>query len=198
MPQDPDQKTAKTRDFVHLHLHTDYSLLQSTIQLKPLATRLNELGMSACAVTDYGNMYGAVSFFNTLKYADIKPIIGYEAFFRFESRFDRSAAVKAGEKPYYNLVLLAKDLNGYKNLAFLASKAFTEGLHYKPRIDVDLLRDHSEGLIALSGGLNGPIGHFLATGNEEAALANCRTLQEIFGAQDLYLEIHEGRTEQGQ
>ena len=112
MPQDPDQKTAKTRDFVHLHLHSDYSLLQSTIQLKPLAARLNELGMTACAVTDYGNMYGAVSFFNTLKYADIKPIIGYEEFFRFESRFDRTTAVKAGEKPYYNLVLLAKDLDG--------------------------------------------------------------------------------------
>ncbi len=198
MPQDPDQKTAKTRDFVHLHLHTDYSLLQSTIQLKPLAARLNELGMSACAITDYGNMYGAVSFFNALKYGGLKPIIGYEAFFRFESRFYRSKAVNAGEKPYYGLVLLAKDLAGYKNLVFLASKAFTEGLHYKPRIDVDLLRDHSEGLIALSGGLNGPVGHFLMNGNGEAALANCSTLQEIFGKEDLYLEIHEGRTEQGQ
>src|SRR5213596_1597744 len=107
------------RDFVHLHLHTDYSLLQSTIQLKPLAARLNELGMTACAVTDYGNMYGSVSFFNTLKYAGLKPIIGYEAFLRLESRFDRSAAVKAGERPYYNLILLAKDPEGYKNLAFL-------------------------------------------------------------------------------
>jgi DNA polymerase III subunit alpha len=196
MPQDPDQKTAKTRDFVHLHLHTDYSLLQSTIQLKPLAAKLKELDMSACAVTDYGNMYGAVAFHNTLKYADLKPIIGYEAFFRFDSRFERSTAVKAGERGYYNLVLLAKDLEGYKNLAFLASKAFTEGFYYKPRIDFELLAERSQGLIALSGGASGPVGHFLADGNAEQAEANAKCLQTIFGKDDFYLEIHDGASDQ--
>src|SRR6478672_10717506 len=196
MPQDPDQKTAKTKDFVHLHLHSDYSLLQSTIQLKPLAARLKELDMSACAVTDYGNMYGAVSFHNTLKYAGLKPIIGYEAFFRFDSRFERSTAVKAGERGYYNLVLLAKDLEGYKNLAFLASKAFTEGFYYKPRIDFELLAERSQGLIALSGGASGPVGHFLADGNADQARANATRLQTIFGEDDFYLEIHDGSSDQ--
>ncbi len=101
----------KSRDFVHLHLHTDYSLLQSTIQLKPLAKRLGELEMQACAVTDYGNMYGAVSFYNSMRSAGIRPIIGYEAFVAGGTRFDRTSAVQSGEKPYYNLVLLAKDLS---------------------------------------------------------------------------------------
>src|SRR5262245_52000983 len=107
------------KDFVHLHLHSDYSLLQSTIQLKPLAARLSELGQKACAVTDYGNMYGAVSFFNAMASAGIKPIIGYEAFLKFGSRFDRTTAVGAGERAYYNLILLASDLDGYQNLVHL-------------------------------------------------------------------------------
>jgi DNA polymerase-3 subunit alpha len=106
----------KTKDFVHLHLHSDYSLLQSAIQLKPLTKRLKELDMKACAITDYGNMYGAISFYNTLKSADIKPILGYEAHITFGSRFDRESRVEGGERPYYNLILLAKDLEGYYNL----------------------------------------------------------------------------------
>ncbi len=104
------QLTFKTRDFVHLHLHTDYSLLQSTIQLKPLANRLKELEMKACAITDYANMYGAISFYNTLKTNEIHPIIGYEAYLTMGSRHDREARLQAGEKPYYNLILLAKNL----------------------------------------------------------------------------------------
>src|SRR4051812_35909234 len=96
----------KAKDFVHLHLHTDYSLLESTIQLKPLAKRLNELEMSSCAITDYGNMYGAVSFYNTMKTNGIHPILGYESFITFNSRFEKSASVKSGERPYYQLILL--------------------------------------------------------------------------------------------
>src|SRR5205809_6826296 len=115
MPQFPDSQTAQ-RDFVHLHLHSDYSLLQSTIQLKPLAAKLAEMGMQACGITDYGNMYGAVSFFNAMKAKGLKPIIGYEAYFRFESRFEKTTAVKAGERPYYNLILLATNIEGYQNL----------------------------------------------------------------------------------
>src|SRR5213596_1444758 len=93
------------KDFVHLHLHSDYSLLQSTIQLKPLAKRLNELEMQACAITDYANLYGAVSFYNTMKYAGVRPIIGYEAMLTYGSRHDRTTSLTAGERPYYHLLL---------------------------------------------------------------------------------------------
>ncbi|MFN0138541.1 MAG: DNA polymerase III subunit alpha [Pyrinomonadaceae bacterium] len=181
-----------SKDFVHLHVHTDYSLLQSTIQLKPLAARLNELDQKACAVTDYGNMYGAVSFFNAMRYAGVKPIIGYEAFLTLGSRHERSSAVPAGERAYYNLVLLARDLEGYHNLAYLASMAFTEGFYYKPRIDLDLLAERSKGLIALSAGRLGTVGHFLANDDQKRALVNAQALADIFGKDNFYLEIQDG------
>src|SRR5690349_10577970 len=108
-----DKLTFKSKDFVHLHLHSDYSLLQSTIKLKPLAARLAAHEMKACALTDLGNMYAAISFYKIMKESGVRPIIGYEAFVTAGSRFDRDSAVRAGERPYYNLVLLAKDLDGY-------------------------------------------------------------------------------------
>ena len=117
---------ANKRDFVHLHVHTDYSLLKGAIQLGPLAKKLTELEMKACAITDYGNMFGAISFYQTMKASEIDPILGYEAFLTFGSRFDKNAAVKAGERPYYHLVLLAKDYQGYLNLCYLASKAYSK------------------------------------------------------------------------
>ncbi len=188
-----DTKTLKfkPKDFVHLHLHSDYSLLESAIQLKPLAKRLNELEMKACAITDYGNMYGAISFYNAMKSNGIHPIIGYEAFVTFGSRFEKSAAIKSGERPYYNLVLLAKDLDGYFNLASLASKAFTEGMHYKPRIDIELLSSHSKGLIALSGGFKGAIWHHLQQKNFAEAEAKAKQFEEIFGSGNYFLEIQD-------
>lgn len=185
------------KDFVHLHLHTDYSLLQSTIQLKPLAKKLKELELKACAITDYGNMYGVVSFYNTMVSNGIKPIVGYEGFLTFGSRSDRSLAVQAGERGYYNLVLLATSLEGYHNLAHISSKAFTEGLHYKPRVDLELLSAYSGGLVALSGGASGPVGHFLANGNEKKATENAGLIREIFGDGRFYLELHEGIDENG-
>ena len=185
------------KDFVHLHLHSDYSLLQSTIQLKPLAKRLKELGQKACAITDYGNMYGAVSFFNAMASNGIQPIIGYEAYLKFGSRFDRSTAVDAGEKGYYSLILLARDLEGYQNLVHLASKAFTEGFYYKPRIDIELLAERSKGLIGLSGGLDGAVGHFLANGNQEKALANAKQVEDILGTGNFFLEIHDSTLDSG-
>src|SRR5439155_5250369 len=111
----------------------------------------------------------------------VMPIIGYEAFVRFGSRFDRTTAVEAGEKGYYNLLLLARNLEGYKNLVHLASKAYTEGFYYKPRLDLEILSERSAGLIGLSGGTDGAVGHFLMNGNEERALANAMTFEEIFG-----------------
>ena len=104
-----EKKIRKAKDFVHLHLHTDYSLLQSTIQIKPLVNRLKELEMNSCAITDHGNLYGAITFYNNLKSNGLHPIIGYEAILTFESRFDKTFSIKSGERPYYQLVLLAKN-----------------------------------------------------------------------------------------
>lgn len=186
-----DNLEFKSRDFVHLHLHTDYSLLQSTIQLKPLAKRLGELEMKACAITDLGNMYGAISFYNVMKSNGIRPIVGYEAYLTFGDHTDRSASIRAGERPYYNLVLLATDLEGYYNLSYLASMASTKGLHHKPRIDLEMLREHSQGLIGLSSGLEGAIGHFLRQGDIDRAAENARLFEQILGKGNYYLEVQD-------
>jgi DNA polymerase-3 subunit alpha len=180
-----------TQEFIHLHLHTDFSLLESAIQLKPLANRLSELNMKACAMTDFGNMYGAISFYNTLKGKEIKPIIGYEALVTFGSRFDKTSTLKTGERPYYNLVLLAKNFQGYQNLAYLASKAFTEGFHYKPRIDLEILAEKSEGLIALSSGFKGAVWHYLRQGNINEAEAKAKLFEDIFGKNNFFIEIQD-------
>jgi DNA polymerase-3 subunit alpha len=183
------------KDFVHLHLHSDYSLLQSAIQLKPLAKRLGELQMKACAITDYGNMYGAISFYNAMKGAGVRPIVGYEAYVASVSRFDKSSTAQGGEKPHYNLVLLAKDFQGYQNLVHLASKAFTEGSHHKPRIDKELLVERSAGLIALSGGFDGAVLNHLRYGDGENARRHAGELNEIFGTGNFFLEIQDHDTE---
>ncbi len=179
----------KPRDFVHLHLHSDYSLLQSTIQLKPLAAKLAEMDAEACALTDYGNMYGAVSFYSAMGSAGVRPIIGYEAYVASTSRSDRNSSVQAGERPYYNLVLLARDRTGYQNLVQLSSRAFTEGLHHKPRIDLELLSEYSEGLTALSGGMGGAVNHFLNNRDSARATKVAKDLEEIFGRGNFYLEV---------
>ena len=143
------------QEFVHLHLHTDYSLLDGAIQIKPLSERLENLGMKACAMTDHGNMYGAISFYHTMKARGIKPIIGCETYIAPGSRRDRAGRAAPGEKANFHLILLAKDYEGYRNLSRLTSKAFTEGFYYKPRIDKELLAQHSKGLIALSSCMSG-------------------------------------------
>ncbi len=181
----------KPRDFVHLHLHSDYSLLQSTIQLKPLTKSLKDFDMKACAITDYGNMFGAISFYNEMKYNDLHPIIGYEAFITFGSRFDKNIPLETGERPYYQLVLLAKDFRGYLNLAYLASKAFTDGFHHKPRIDLELLSEKSGGLIALSSGFEGAIWHYLQKENHSKAKSTAGKFQDIFGKENFFLEIQD-------
>lgn len=188
-------KNRKAKDFAHLHLHTDYSLLESAIQLKPLAKRLTELEMNACAITDYGNMYGAISFYNQMKGSGIHPVLGYEAYLTFGSRFERGVPLAGGERPYYHLVLLAQNLEGYYNLAHLASKAFTEGFHYKPRIDLELLAAHSKGLIALSAGFKGAVWHYLHHKNEAAALEKAGIFQDIFGRENFFLEIQDHDTD---
>src|SRR5215210_683650 len=142
--------TMQDRQFVHLHLHTDYSLLDGAIQIKPLSKRVAELGMPACAMTDHGNMYGAITFYNEMKSQGVKPIIGCEVYITRGHRTDRGGAARPGEKANFHLILLAKNYQGYQNLVRLTSKAFMEGFYYKPRIDKELLAQHSEGLIGLS------------------------------------------------
>ena len=184
-----DKPDFKPQDFVHLHLHSDYSLLQSTIQLKPLAKHLKKIGAKACALTDYGNMFGAVSFYTAMLEAGIRPIIGYEAFLASGSRFDKSSTTAAGERQFYSLVLLAKNAEGFQNLVYLASKAYTDGFYQKPRIDIELLNERSAGLICLSGGRDGALRHYLRTDNPEKAEAWAREIETIFGKDNFYIEI---------
>src|SRR5881227_1185767 len=179
------------KGFVHLHLHTDYSLLDGAIQIKPLSERLENLGMKACAVTDHGNMYGAISFYNTMKARGIKPIIGCETYLAANGRSDRSARNIGGEKANFHLILLAKDYEGYRNLSRLTSKAFTEGFYYKPRIDRELLAEHSKGLIALSSCMSGVPSALLADERFDDAAKAALEFQEIMGAGNYFLEIQE-------
>src|SRR5260370_37877405 len=167
------------RDFVHLHLHTDYSLLDGAIQIKPLAKRAAELNMKACAMTDHGNMYGAISFYQTMKAQGIKPIIGCEAYIAPGSRTDRAGRAAPGEKANYHIILLAKNLEGYHNLARLTSRAFTEGFYYKPRIDKEILAEHSQGLIALSSCMSGVPSALLARDRFDDAATAALEFQEV-------------------
>jgi len=181
----------QSKNFVHLHLHTDYSLLDGAIQIKPLAERAEKLGMTACAMTDHGNMYGAISFYKTMKERGIKPIIGCETYVAAGSRKDRTGGGTAGEKTNSHLILLAKDFEGYRNLSRLTSKAFTEGFYYKPRIDKELLSRHSKGLIALSACMSGVPSAMLVRDRFDDAAAAALEYQEILGKGNYFLEIQE-------
>jgi DNA polymerase III alpha subunit len=182
------------QDFAHLHLHTDFSLLDGAIQIKPLAERVRELGMKACAMTDHGNMYGAVSFYKEMKAHDIKPIIGCEIYLAPGSRFDKTE-VKRGGKPYNHMILLAKDREGYHNLVRLTSKAFREGFYRKPRIDRELLSKFSGGLVGLSACLSGVPQEHLKNGKLEDAERAANEFQEILGRGNYFLEIQDHQLE---
>ena len=149
-------------DFVHLHLHSEYSLLDGACRISEIPARAAECGQSAVAITDHGVMFGAVSFYLECKKAGIKPVIGCEVYVAPNSRFEKSSA--ESEKNYNHLVLLCKNEVGYKNLIYLVSMGYTEGFFSKPRIDMELLRSHSEGLIALSACLAGKIPTLLLGG----------------------------------
>src|SRR2546423_13087311 len=177
--------------FVHLHLHTDYSLLDGAIQIKALAERLEQLGMNSCAMTDHGNMYGAISFYNTMKAKGIKPIIGCETYIAAAGRADRSARNIGGEKANFHLILVAQNYEGYRNLSRLTSKAFTVGFYYKPRIDKELLSQHSKGLIALSSCMSGVPSALLAQNRFDDAATQALEFEEIMGKGNYFLEIQE-------
>ncbi|HDM89796.1 MAG TPA: PHP domain-containing protein, partial [candidate division WOR-3 bacterium] len=152
-------------DFVHLHLHSEYSILDGAIKFPELMEKLRALGMKAVALTDHGNLFGAIEFYKYARDYGIKPIIGMEAYITAGDMREKDNADKN-----YHLTLLALNEKGYRNLLFLSSKAYLEGFYYKPRIDKKLLAEHSEGLVALSGCLKGEIPHKYLMEDEEAAL----------------------------
>ena len=141
--------------FVHLHTHTEYSLLDGSNKIKEYVARVKELGMNAAAITDHGVMYGVIDFYKACKAADINPVIGCEVYVAPGSRFDREAG--RGEERYYHLLLLAENNTGYANLVKIVSKGFTEGYYYKPRVDLDVLTQYHEGIICASACLAGEV-----------------------------------------
>ncbi len=176
--------------FVHLHVHTEYSLLDGFCRIDGLAKRVRELGQTAVAVTDHGVMYGAVDFYRACKKEGIKPIIGCEVYMTPLGRTRRDKVHELDAESRH-LVLLCRNETGYRNLSYMVSKAFTEGFYIKPRIDMDLLRSHSEGLIALSACLAGEIPRLLLGRNYEKARACALEMQEIFGPDSFYLELQD-------
>ena len=172
--------------FAHLHVHTEYSLLDGACRIKGLAKRVRELGQTAVAVTDHGVMYGAIDFYRACKAEGVKPIIGCEVYVAPRTRFDKQHEFDAEAR---HLVLLCENEEGYRNLSYMVSKAFTEGFYIKPRIDLELLRAHAKGLIALSACLAGEIPRRLRNGEYDNAKAYALTLSEIFGPDRFYLEL---------
>ncbi|WP_163327674.1 DNA polymerase III subunit alpha [Desulfurobacterium thermolithotrophum] len=186
---------ANKGDFVHLHLHSQYSLLDGAIKIKDLVKKAKEYDMPAVAVTDHGNMYASYELYKECTAEGIKPIIGQEFYIAKGSRFDRKKG-NEGEKGSYHLVLLAKNETGLKNLMKLSSIAFLEGFYYKPRIDKEVLEKYSEGLIALSACIQGEIPVLYLQGKEEEARNVAKWYKELFG-DDFYLEIqYHGMKEQ--
>jgi len=179
--------------FVHLHLHTEYSLLDGASRPEALARRVAQLGMPACAITDHGNMFGAVEFYNAMKGQGVKPIIGCEMYMAYGSRFDKSSVEdqQADAGANNHLIVLAANNEGYKNLVKLVSAGYTEGFYYKPRIDKDLLREHREGLIVLSSCLKGEVSQNLANGNYGRAREAALQFKDILGAENFFLEIQD-------
>lgn len=174
--------------FVHLHLHSEYSLLDGACRIQNIPKMAKELGQTAVALTDHGNMFGAVEFYRACKNEGIKPIIGCEVYLSPQSRFEKS---KINNVSYYHLVLLAKNEIGYKNLCYLVSCGYTEGFYVKPRVDLDILRQHSEGLIALSACLAGFIPSAIVAGDIYGAKEHIQIMQEIFGEGNFYLELQD-------
>ncbi len=174
--------------FTHLHVHTEYSLLDGVSRIRPMLERAKALGMNSLAITDHGNMYGAIEFFQTAKHLDIKPILGCELYVAQDSRHGRTPSNKSP----YHLTVLAKDIKGYKNLYQLATKAHLEGFYYRPRVDKELLEQHREGLVVLSGCLNSEVSRLIVEGQIEEAERAASWHQDVFG--DYYLEVqeHEG------
>ena len=184
--------------FAHLHVHTEYSLLDGSNKIKECVARVKELGMDSVAITDHGVMFGVIDFYRAAKAAGIKPILGCEVYVAPGSRFDKEPGVR-GEDRYYHLVLLAENDQGYHNLMKIVSRGFTEGYYYKPRVDMEVLREFHEGIIALSACLAGEVQKNVLRGMYEEGKAAALRYQEIFGEGNFFLELQDhGMQEQKQ
>src|SRR5438093_3648366 len=172
--------------FVHLHCHSHYSLLDGASRVPELVARAKELGMTALALTDHGNLYGAIEFYRECQAAGINPVLGYEAYVSPGKRNEREAR-RRGDAGYH-LTLLAKNLTGFKNLIKMASAAFLEGYHYVPRIDKELLEAHHEGLICLSGCASSEFSEYILKDQIDEAVKVARWFHKLFG-KDFYVEI---------
>ena len=176
-------------NFTHLHVHTEYSLLDGSNKIKEYVARVRELGMDSAAITDHGVMYGVIDFYREAKAAGINPILGCEVYVAPNSRFDRE--VGSDEDRYYHLVLLAENNQGYANLMKIVSLGFVEGFYYRPRVDKELLRQYHEGIIALSACLAGEVPRYLTRGLYEEARQTALEYQEIFGKDNYFLELQD-------
>lgn len=176
-------------NFAHLHVHTEYSLLDGSNKIKEYVERVKELGMNSAAITDHGVMYGVIDFYRAARAAGIKPILGCEVYVAPNSRFDRE--ISGGEDRYYHLVLLAENNTGYANLMKIVSKGFVEGYYYKPRVDKQVLREYSEGIIALSACLAGEVQRYLTKGLYEEAKKAALEYRDIFGEGNYFLELQD-------
>jgi DNA polymerase-3 subunit alpha len=174
-------------DFVHLHTHSDFSLLDGAASIEDLVARAKALGMKALALTDHGNMFGSLRFYKECRKEGIKPIVGCEAYLAPDSRHTKSGGEKGAR--YHHLGLLARDVTGYRNLLKLCSLGYTEGFYYKPRIDEELLARHHEGLIALSGCMGGELPSLILRGETDKARARAAAYRELFGEGGYYLEV---------
>ena len=175
--------------FTHLHVHTEYSLLDGSNKIREYVARVKELGMDSAAITDHGVMYGVIDFYREARKAGINPVLGCEVYVAPGSRFDREGS--DGDDRYYHLVLLAENNTGYQNLTKLVSRGFTEGFYYKPRVDLSLLREYHEGLIALSACLAGEVARNITRGSYEEAREAALRYQEIFGKGNFFLEMQD-------
>src|SRR5215510_7837983 len=179
------------RPFVHLHCHTHYSLLDGASRVPELMQRVKSLGMNSVAITDHGNLYGAVEFYRECKAAGLNPILGYEAYVAPGKRTDREPRRAGGDNDdaiYHHLTLLARDLTGFRNLIKMSSLAFLEGYHYKPRIDKELLEAHREGLICLSGCAAAEFSDYILKDQRDQARRLAEWFAKVFG-KNFFIEI---------
>lgn len=181
-------------DFVHLHLHSQFSLLDGAIRIPDLVARAKEYRMNAVAITDHGNLFGAMEFYTQVQASGLKPIVGCEVYMAPGSRLNHSA--RAGEITAYHLILLCENERGYRNLCRLVTKGYQEGFYYKPRIDRELLEQYHEGLICLSGCLSGEVPSRLLAGDEQGALETARWFRDVFTPERYFLEIQENGMEE--
>src|SRR5512139_1357989 len=175
-------------DFVHLHVHSEYSLLDGAAQLEKLVAKARELGFPALALTDHGNLFGAIDFYDACRKAAVKPIVGCELYVAPGSRFERSSQ-DGGYEGASHCTVLVRDERGYANLVRLVSKAYLEGFYYKPRVDRELLAQHADGLLALSGCLNSEVSRLLTDGDETKARQVAGWYQDVFGKDFYFMEV---------